>query len=49
MTSVEDGEISCPCHGSRFSAEDGSVTNGPASKPLEEFPVSVDGDQVVRG
>ena len=27
---VEDGEIRCPCHGSRFSAEDGSVVGGPA-------------------
>jgi nitrite reductase/ring-hydroxylating ferredoxin subunit len=45
---VEDGEIRCPCHGSRFSAEDGSVTSGPASSPLEEFEVSVEGDQVVR-
>jgi nitrite reductase/ring-hydroxylating ferredoxin subunit len=45
---VEDGEIRCPCNGSRFSAEDGSVTSGPASSPLEEFEVSVEGDQVVR-
>ncbi|HET6562591.1 MAG TPA: Rieske (2Fe-2S) protein [Marmoricola sp.] len=46
--SVTDGEIACPCHGSRFSAQDGSVVNGPATDPLEEFPVSVKGGQVVR-
>ena len=46
---VEDGEIRCPCHGSRFSAVDGSVVSGPAEDPLEERPVTVRGDQVVEG
>ena len=46
--SVADGTIICPCHGSRFSAEDGSVVTGPASAPLDEVAVSVKGDQVVR-
>jgi len=45
--SVEDGEISCPCHGSRFSATDGTVVSGPAEDPLEERPVRVEGGQVV--
>ena len=45
--SVEDGEIACPCHGSRFSATDGTVVNGPAEDPLEERPVRVEGGQVV--
>jgi Rieske Fe-S protein len=38
--------IACGCHGSRFSAEDGSVVNGPAAEPLAEKSVTVDGDQV---
>lgn len=38
--------INCPCHGSRFSIEDGSVVDGPATSPLEEFPLAVDGDQI---
>jgi len=44
---VKKNVISCPCHGSAFSAEDGSVENGPASRPLREIPVTVEGDQVV--
>jgi Rieske Fe-S protein len=44
---VSDGEIKCPCHGSRYSIEDGSVTNGPASEPLAEVSIAVEGDQIV--
>jgi len=46
VTKVEDGAISCPCHGSRFSIEDGSVTNPPASKPLAESGTTVAGSKV---
>ena len=28
---VKDNVISCPCHGSAYSATDGSVKNGPAT------------------
>jgi nitrite reductase/ring-hydroxylating ferredoxin subunit len=45
--SVKDGVISCPCHGSAYSAADGSVQNGPATAPLKEFPVTVQDGQVV--
>jgi len=45
---VEDGVMVCPLHGSRFSIEDGSVEQGPASNPVSEIPVKVEGDQVVR-
>lgn len=38
--------INCPCHGSTFSITDGSPTGGPASSPLEEIAISVDGDQI---
>ena len=44
--SVKDGVISCPCHGSAFSATDGSVQNGPATKPLGEIAISVQGGEV---
>lgn len=47
--SVEGEEILCPCHGSVFSIADGSVLNGPATSPLEEVAISVDGDQISLG
>lgn len=46
--SVKDNTINCPCHGSQFSAEDGSVVTGPATAPLEAVGVAVDGDSVIR-
>ncbi len=49
VQSVSDGRINCPCHGSAFSIEDGSVLAGPADAPLEELPVSVEGGQVTVG
>ena len=45
--SVVDNEIICPCHGSKFSATDGSVITGPATQPLAAAPVSVNGGDVV--
>lgn len=46
VTKVEDGVIKCPCHGSQFSIEDGSVKNPPASKPLAESATTVAGAKV---
>ena len=42
-----DGEIRCPCHGSRFSLEDGAPTSGPATSPLSAVEVTVDGDSII--
>jgi len=46
VTSVSDGTINCPCHGSRFSIEDGSVEGGPAGAPLPEVQIAVEGDRI---
>jgi len=48
VASVKADRISCACHGSAFSATDGSVLNGPATRPLKEIAVEVEGDQVVQ-
>ena len=46
VTSVEDGVIKCPCHGSEFSISDGSVTEGPATEALASYTATVDGTDV---
>lgn len=46
--SVSDGAITCPCHNSTFSVEDGSVLGGPATGPLASVAVEVVDGQVVR-
>ena len=38
---LEDGSIRCPWHGSRFSLEDGSVVEGPATLPQPCFETRV--------
>lgn len=44
-----DGNIHCNCHNSMFSISDGSPVSGPATQPLQEVPIKVDGDQIVAG
>ncbi len=44
-----DGELKCPCHGSRFDLTTGDVLGGPAQSGLSEREVSVEGDQIVVG
>jgi Rieske Fe-S protein len=55
VSSISDGTINCPCHGSRFSIEDGSVVQAASGltadtqAPLPEVPISVDGDSILAG
>ena len=49
VASVDGGTINCNCHGSRFSITDGSVEQGPATAPLPEVKLKVEGTDIVRG
>jgi Rieske Fe-S protein len=46
VTEVGGGTINCTCHGSKFSVADGSVKGGPATKPLTEHEIKVDGGNI---
>ncbi|GAA3870288.1 Rieske (2Fe-2S) protein [Streptomyces lannensis] len=46
VSGISNGVIVCPCHGSHFSATDGSVQKGPATQPLAAANISVSGDEI---
>lgn len=42
----EQGQFNCPCHSSLFNRQ-GEVTGGPAPRPLDYFPVQLEGSKLV--
>ena len=48
VESSTEGDIPCPCHGSKFSLQDGSPISGPASAALAPVKITVDGDSITR-
>jgi Rieske Fe-S protein len=44
--SVSNNVITCPCHGSEYSAKDGSVIQGPAPKALAPRTIKVSGSDI---
>ena len=49
-SSVADGTINCPCHGSEFSIEDGSVVDRPGHRSRwPRSAITVKGDEIILG
>ncbi|KKJ99413.1 Rieske (2Fe-2S) protein [Micromonospora sp. HK10] len=46
VSNVDGGTINCTCHNSRFSITDGSVKQGPATRPLAPKNIKVTGEQI---
>jgi Rieske Fe-S protein len=49
VATISGGTINCPCHGSKFSISNGSVVNGPATRPLAPVSIEVQGTSIVQG
>lgn len=41
------GNIQCPCHGSLYNGRTGDLIHGPATRPLDYFPVTVENGTVI--
>ncbi len=44
---IRDEIIECKCHFSEFSIADGSVVKGPATRPLVELKVAIEGENLI--
>jgi Rieske Fe-S protein len=47
VSTVQNGLITCLCHGSAFKVADGTVAQGPATKELKKIEVKQDGADIV--
>ncbi len=46
---VDDEEVECPWHGSRFNLKTGEVTSPPAGEAVARYTVRLEGDDVLVG
>jgi len=44
---IDGDEITCECHGSTFNMGTGEVIEGPATEPIEVYPVSEQDQQIL--
>ncbi|MDO5738682.1 MAG: Rieske (2Fe-2S) protein [Ornithinimicrobium sp.] len=49
VSTVKDGQLVCPCHGSIFDAATGGLIAGPAPRGLTVKPSTVEGEEIVIG
>lgn len=42
-----EGNIQCPCHGSLYKGNNGDLIHGPATRPLDYMPITIDNGNVV--
>ena len=49
VAQVKDGTINCFCHGSKYRITDGSVTGGPAPRPLPATKITVADGEITLG
>jgi Rieske Fe-S protein len=46
VSTVSDGTINCPCHGSKYKIENAAVVHGPATRPLPAKQITVEGNSI---
>jgi Rieske Fe-S protein len=49
VSTISNGTIDCPCHGSQYSITNGSVVAGPAPRPLPAEAFKVSGTSIFLG
>ncbi len=46
VSTISDGKIECPCHGSEYSVATGEVLRGPAPRPLAAKQIKITRDSI---
>jgi Rieske Fe-S protein len=49
VSTISNGTIDCPCHGSQYSISTGAVVGGPAPSPLPAQAIKVTGSNISLG